>query len=173
MKVFLIFAKSNLAGKWLIGDGEQIPWKVPEDLKRFASLTRGKAVIMGSGTWKSMGCRPLKGRLNVVLSRREGATFPGALSASSLENAVKACSNLGYREAFVIGGEGPFRDALPLAKEAFVTEVAGKFEGSVFAPNLASLAGWREVERSRWKRSCRGKRGYRFLRFENRGNGKQ
>ena len=169
MKVCLIFAKSNLSGKWLIGDGEKIPWKVPEDLKNFARLTRGKAVILGSGTWKSMGGRPLKGRLNVVLSK-SGRPFPGAVCAPSLEGALRACADRGFQEAFVIGGEGPFKEALPFAREAFVTEVAGRFEGSVFAPNLSSLKGWREIEKGEWKRSRRGKRGYRFLKFENRGN---
>lgn len=168
MKVCLIFAKSNLAGKWLIGDGEKIPWEVPEDLKRFAAITRGGAVIMGSGTWKSVGSRPLKGRLNVVLSRR-GGPFPGALCARSMEGAIKACGDLGYKEAFVIGGQSPFREALPFAGEALVTEIAGKFCGTVFAPNLLALPGWRKVEEGPWKRSCKNKKGYRFLKFENLG----
>ncbi|MBR6439867.1 MAG: dihydrofolate reductase [Aeriscardovia sp.] len=169
MKVCLIFAKSNLSGKWLIGDGEKIPWKVPEDLRRFASITRGGAVIMGSGTWKSMGSRPLKGRVNVVLSRR-GGPFPGAVCVRSMEGALKACSDLGYKEVFVIGGEGPFKEALPLAGEAFVTEIAGRFQGSVFAPNLSALPGWRKVEEGAWRRSRKNKKGYRFLKFENLGN---
>ena len=168
MKVCLIFAKSNLAGKWLIGDGEKIPWKVSEDLKRFSSLTRGSAVIMGSGTWRSIGSKPLKGRGNVVLSRR-GGSFPGALRAQNMEEALKACKDLGYGKVFVIGGEGPFKEALPLAKEAFVTEIAGRFEGGVFAPVLSALPGWREVERGEWRRSRKGKKGYRFLKFENLG----
>lgn len=164
MKVCLIFAKSNLEGRWLIGDGEKIPWRVPEDLKRFSSLTRGNAVIMGSGTWRSIGSKPLKNRLNVVLSRSE-ADFKGAKKAKSMEEAFKICRALGCKKAFVIGGEIPFNQALPFAQEAFVTEIAGRFLGSVFAPNLALSPYWRESEKGPWKRSRIKRTGYRFLRF--------
>lgn len=167
MKVCLIFAKSNLAGKWLIGDGEKIPWRVPEDLKRFSSLTRGNAVIMGSGTWQSIGCRALKNRINIVLSRSD-SDFKGAKKAKSLEEALEICRSLGCEQAFVIGGEQPFKQALPLAQEAFVTEIAGRFSGSVFAPNLALSSHWKESCRGPWKRSRNGRRGYRFLKFTKR-----
>ncbi|KAH9586705.1 Thymidylate synthase/dCMP hydroxymethylase domain [Trypanosoma melophagium] len=67
-----------------IGDGKSIPWNVPEDMKFFKDMTtklRGKnvspslakrnAVVMGRKTWESIPpkFRPLKDRLNVVLSR--------------------------------------------------------------------------------------------------------
>ena len=155
MKICLILAKSNYKGKWLIGDGEKLPWRVPEDLKRFSELTRGNAVIMGSGTWRSIGSKPLKGRENIVLSRSD-SEFEGARRAKSIE------------KAFVIGGAAPFAQALPFAQEAFVTEIAGRFSGSVFAPNLSISSSWRESEKGGWKKSRVGKRGYRFLKFTRR-----
>ena len=175
MKVCLIFAKSNLAGRWLIGDGEKMPWHVPEDLKNFSRLTRGNAVIMGSGTWKSIGSKPLKDRLNVVLSE-SGSSFAGALSARSLQEALEICRESGCPRAFVIGGRRPFEEAVPLAQEAFVTEISGKFSGSVFAPNLSCAPYWREIEKGSWKRSRAGRQGYRFLKFakeEKKMNGNQ
>lgn len=164
MKICLILAKSNYKGKWLIGDGEKMPWRVPEDLRRFSELTRGNAVIMGSGTWRSIGSKPLKGRENVVLSRSD-SEFEGAIKAKSLKEAFEICQSLGCKKAFVIGGAGPFFQALPFAQEAFVTEIAGKFSGSVFAPNLSASPYWRESERGGWKKSRARKQGYRFLKF--------
>ncbi|MBQ5780092.1 MAG: dihydrofolate reductase [Aeriscardovia sp.] len=167
MKICLILAKSNYKGKWLIGDGEKMPWSVPEDLKRFSELTRGNAVIMGSGTWRSIGSKPLKGRENIVLSR-SSIEFEGARRAKSIEEAFEICQSLGYKTVFVIGGAAPFAQALPFAQEAFVTEIAGKFSGSVFAPNLSISSSWRESEKGGWKKSRVCKRGYRFLKFTRR-----
>ena len=164
MKICLILAKSNFKGKWLIGDGKKMLWHVPEDLKRFSALTRGNAVIMGSGTWRSIGSKPLKGRANIVLSRSD-AEFDGAKKAKSLEEALEICRSSGCEKAFVIGGEGPFNQALPMADEVFVTEIAGRFSGSVFAPNLSILPQWRQSEKGEWKRSRIERRGYRFLKF--------
>jgi len=65
----------------IIGDGEQMPWHVPEDLKHFKDVTMGAPVIMGRKTWESLNpkFRPLPGRENYVLSSRA----PGQWSAGA------------------------------------------------------------------------------------------
>ena len=51
-----------------IGRGNTIPWHAPEDLKFFMRETMGGAVIMGRKTWESLPVRPLKGRMNIVVT---------------------------------------------------------------------------------------------------------
>ena len=57
-----------------IGLDNNIPWYEPDDLKHFSKMTKGNnnnAIIMGSKTWESLPIKPLKGRDNLILSRRE------------------------------------------------------------------------------------------------------
>ena len=60
----------------IIGDGEDMPWHLPEDLKHFKDTTSGHPIIMGRRTWESLPFKPLPNRKNIVLSSREA----GALS---------------------------------------------------------------------------------------------
>src|SRR3990167_8058917 len=99
MKLSLIAA---LARNRTIGAGNALPWKLPEDLKRFREITSGHPVIMGRKTYESIG-RLLPNRENVILSRDPAYEIPGAIHAQSLDQALK-----GYQESdqevFVIGG---------------------------------------------------------------------
>jgi len=60
-----------------------LPWKIPEDLSRFKSVTMGHPVIMGKKTWNSLG-KPLPGRQNIVLSKDQNFQPQGAIVAHSL-----------------------------------------------------------------------------------------
>ncbi|MEK7738297.1 MAG: dihydrofolate reductase, partial [Pseudomonadota bacterium] len=87
----------------VIGAGNALPWRLPEDLKRFKSLTLGHPIIMGRKTWDSLG-RPLPGRTNIVISRSADFAAPGIRVAGSLEASVALAASAGAAEAFVIGG---------------------------------------------------------------------
>ncbi|MDO4762044.1 MAG: dihydrofolate reductase [Corynebacterium sp.] len=76
----------NRAG--VIGDGEDMPWHVPEDLAHFKKVTLGEPVIMGRRTWESLPLKPLPGRENFVLSSRApGAWSQGATVIDSVPKA--------------------------------------------------------------------------------------
>ena len=54
-----------------IGLNNELPWRIPSDLKRFMTLTldgNNNAVVMGKNTWESLPKKPLKGRDNLILS---------------------------------------------------------------------------------------------------------
>lgn len=117
MKLSIIVAH-NVDG--IIGVNGKLPWHIPEDLKNFKRLTMGKPVIMGRKTWESLGEKPLPGRLNLVVSSslyNAGAQrIPCDTVIISSFEAVRAWLKLtNYEEAFVIGGEGLYRAAIPLA----------------------------------------------------------
>lgn len=125
----------------VIGKDGTIPWRLPEDLKRFRALTLGHTVVMGRKTWDSLppNYRPLPGRRNVVVTRDAGWRADGAETAP-LEAALKGAGDI-----FVIGGGEIYRAALPLADRIELTEVHQDFEGdAVFTFDRAQ---WREVAR--------------------------
>src|SRR4051794_1730548 len=102
MKISLIAA---LARNGVIGNGNQLPWHLPEDLQRFKKLTMGHPVVMGRKTYESIG-RALPGRLNVVVSRhaRPGTLGTVAWARSIDEALTRAGGAPGGEEVFVIGG---------------------------------------------------------------------
>ena len=70
----------------VIGRGNQLPWRLPADLRRFKALTLGKPVLMGRKTYESIG-RALPGRTNLVLSRSLGFAPSGCTVVASLDAA--------------------------------------------------------------------------------------
>ena len=71
----------------VIGDGEQLFWKIPEDFRRLKEITMGCPLIMGRKTWNSIG-RPLPGRASIVLTKSLSWKAEGAIVANSFENAI-------------------------------------------------------------------------------------
>ncbi|MBI2296541.1 MAG: dihydrofolate reductase [Betaproteobacteria bacterium] len=130
-----------MARNRVIGAKGAIPWRLPDELKRFKALTMGHHVIMGRKTWESIG-RPLPGRASVVVTRQRGYRAPGALVVHSLEDAVAVCG--GDKEAFVIGGAELYAQALPLADRLYLTTVDADIPGDTYLPEFES-SGWREV----------------------------
>jgi dihydrofolate reductase len=130
----------------VIGINGRLPWQIPEDLKRFKSLTLGKPCIMGRKTWQSLPRQPLPGRTNIVVTRDVDFRAPGALIASSFERAVEMAAQENPPEIAVIGGENIFAAALPLAHRIYLTEVSSAPHGDAFMPEI-DLAEWRETQR--------------------------
>ena len=130
----------------VIGKDNQLLWHIPEDMKHFRELTRGKPVIMGRKTWESLPekFRPLPGRLNIVVSRNPNYEAPGASVATSLDDAIRLASNHG--EVFVIGGDMLYRLALPFAQRLYLTEIDRDYSGDAFFPKIPRDT-WKEVSR--------------------------
>ncbi|MEO8672117.1 MAG: dihydrofolate reductase [Tahibacter sp.] len=102
-----------------IGRAGEMPWHLPEDLKRFKRLTLDKTVLMGRKTALSIG-RALPGRRNVVLSRTGSAPFEGQDIVRSLDQALQLA---GPGELMVIGGGEIYALAMPLATRMHLTHV--------------------------------------------------
>ena len=76
-----------LARNRAIGLGNAMPWRLPEDLKRFRHLTMGNAVIMGRKTFESIGV-PLPGRNNIVITRSSEWSPPGCAVVDNTNSAT-------------------------------------------------------------------------------------
>ncbi|RMI31012.1 dihydrofolate reductase [Nocardia stercoris] len=155
--VGLVWAQTT-AG--VIGAGNTIPWRLPEDMAYFKDLTLGHPVVMGRLTWDSLPerFRPLPGRRNIVVTRRPDWQAAGAERAGSVTDALRAA---GPEPTWVIGGGQIYREALPYATELAVTEVDATVDGDTYAPGIE---GWRLVSDSSWRESTSGLR-YRWLRY--------
>ena len=127
----------------VIGSQGRLPWHLPDDLRRFKSLTMGHHMVMGRKTYESIG-RVLPGRTSVIVTRQKDYRASGAVIAGSLAEALQRCA--GDDEIFVIGGEEIFRAALPLAQRIYLTEVNAAYAGDVYFPALPA-GEWREVQR--------------------------
>lgn len=103
-----------------IGKDNDIPWFAPEDLKAFQRETLGGAIIMGRNTWDSLPVKPLKNRLNLVVSSNPDAA---ETVLPSIEAAVAEAHAQGYRRVYGIGGEGIYRGMLGMADRLLITEV--------------------------------------------------
>lgn len=103
-----------------IGRGNALPWHLPDDLKRFKTLTLGQPVLMGRKTARSLG-RALPGRRNLVLTRSGCAPFGGMQAVDSLDTALAACDE--EQRLWVIGGGQVYALALPHAAAMHLTHV--------------------------------------------------
>jgi dihydrofolate reductase len=118
----------------VIGRDRAIPWRIPEDMRRFRTLTMGHPVVMGRRTWDSLPdrLRPLPGRRNVVVTRNRAWNAAGAEPAGSLADALLQLDDSDH--VFVIGGGELYGDALPLADELLLTEIDADVEGDTVFP---------------------------------------
>lgn len=133
-----------------IGNGNKLPWYLPEDLKYFKAVTSGKPVIMGRNTFESLG-RPLPNRTNIVITRNPAFSAPeGVRVVHSLDEALKVAEAVahvaGNDEIMVIGGAQIYAEALPRVQRMYLTEVDKTVEGDAFFPAF-DRAQWREVAR--------------------------
>ena len=117
----------------VIGREGDLPWHLPEDLKRFKRLTSGHHVIMGRKTFETLG-RPLPNRTNIVITRRVGfAPDADVLIAHSLEEALSQAGP--DSEPFILGGGEIYALALPLAERLEITVVHATIEGDTYFPD--------------------------------------
>ncbi|WP_172250892.1 dihydrofolate reductase [Saccharibacillus deserti] len=129
-QVTLIWAQ-DLNG--LIGRDNDLPWRLPADMAYFKRETLGKPVVMGRRTWESFGSRPLKDRMNIVLTREASYEAQGAVVVHTPEEALGAAVGA---EIMVIGGSQIYELFLPLADRLRLTRVHEAFEGDTHFPEV-------------------------------------
>lgn len=117
----------------VIGGGNRLLWRIPEDFAFFKKTTYGSPVLMGRKTWESIG-RALPGRLNIVITRRRLSVPKGVLVVRSLSEAIEAAG--GAERLFVTGGGEIYRQAMPLADKIWLTSIDQDFEGDTWFPTI-------------------------------------
>lgn len=126
---------------WGIGAGGTQPVALSADRKFFREMTRGAMVIVGRRTVADFpGGKPLPGRVNVVLTRKDGE-IPGFTVCTSPEAAAELAKTA--QRAMVIGGGSVYRQMLPLCDTAYVTKVHATPESDTFFPDLDRDPDWK------------------------------
>ncbi len=156
-----------VADNRVIGNGRELPWHLPADLKYFRDVTMGKPVIMGRLTFDSIGS-PLAGRKNIVVTRNPDFRVNGATSVVSVPEAL----SLGLREAeiagvdeiCVVGGAQIYEASLSHCTRMFITEVHLSAEGAILVP-VVDWGVWKEVSRQ-FHRPSNGQPAYSFVNYE-------
>jgi dihydrofolate reductase len=145
----------------LIGRDGDLPWRLPNDLKHFKTLTLGKTILMGRKTWDSLG-RPLPQRENWVLTRDPAFAASGCRVFRRLEDALSAHT---AGELMVIGGAELYRQTLPHAQRLYLTQVHAHERGDTWFPDLSG-EGFREILREDHPSDERHAYAYSFLVLE-------
>ena len=140
MQVSLIAALDRNRG---IGKGNDLPWRLPDDLKRFKALTMGHALLMGRRTHESIG-RALPGRRNLVLTRNPSWRAEGCETVASPRAALAALRD--DETLFVIGGAEVFSACWAIIGRLELTEVHADVEGDVVLRGFDRTE-WREIAR--------------------------
>ena len=130
MRVSMVAA---VARNGVIGNANQLPWRLPDDLRRFKALTLGKPVIMGRRTFDSIG-RPLPDRANVVISRDAQLRIAGCTLVDSLASALSLFP--AAPEVMVIGGAQIYQQCLDRADVLHLTRVDADVEGDAVFPEV-------------------------------------
>ncbi|CAO1651182.1 dihydrofolate reductase [Parasphingorhabdus sp. NYA22] len=153
-EIILFIARAD---NGVIGDGDTIPWRLPEDQRRFKRMTMGKPMIMGRKTFDSLpGMLP--GRRHIVLTRDKDWEGDGADVASSVENALKMAN---APHIVVIGGAEIYNAFLDKADRIELTEVHSNPKGDIKMPAFDETV-WEEITREDHE-AVNGKPGYSFV----------
>ena len=126
----------------VIGNDGSLPWVLPEDLRRFRSITKGHALIMGRKTHESILARlghPLRDRTSIVLtSARNNERQDSVLWASSLESAISMAHDVSASAAkdefFIAGGASVYGQAVGYSSRVYLTRVHQEVDGDATMP---------------------------------------
>lgn len=163
MKLSLIAALDRDHG---IGHDNQLPWQLPDDLKRFKALTLGKPILMGRRTAESLG-RALPGRPNLVLTRSGQVPFAGMQAVASIEQALQYATEAGADELCVIGGGEIYRLAMAQATDLHLTWVDTTVQADTHFPAVDPDL-WVEVAREHHAADARHALAFDFVDYHRR-----
>ena len=141
----MIVGIAAVARNGVIGDGRDIPWRIPQDWRRFRDLTMGQVLIMGRRTYDSIG-RPLPGRTTLVITRNKMWRSEGVRAIPSLDEAFGLAGDLDPDRIYVAGGGEIYRAAWDRLQALEVTHVDLEPVGNITFPTIEPHA-WREAGR--------------------------
>jgi len=138
---------SAIAQNGVIGRSNgDMPWHIKEEFQHFKNTTSGFPVIMGRKTFNALG-KPLKGRLNIVITRDKGLRFEfdDVKKFHSLNEAIEHCKTLGVEKIFVIGGGDVYKQAIKIADEMILSHLTFEAEGDILYPRRGLSGGRNEA----------------------------
>jgi dihydrofolate reductase len=141
MEINLVVAASE---NNVIGKDNRLLWCLPNDMRFFKNITWAMPVIMGRKTYESLG-KPLKGRTNIVITRKTGWNPAGVIVTDSIEQALKQAAKTDVKQVYVIGGGEIYAQAMSIADRIYITRVHAELQGDTQFPVID--ASWHRESR--------------------------
>jgi dihydrofolate reductase len=138
-----------VARNFTIGKNNDLPWKLPDDMKFFMNTTKNHYVIMGRKNYDSLHekFRPLPNRTNIVVTRQKDFNALGCIVAHNVTDAIELARKGNETEAFIIGGAEIYKIALADADRLYLTEIKADVDGDTFFPAFRKSE-WKETSRT-------------------------
>ena len=125
-----------------LGKDNKIIWHLPDDFKRFKTITSGHYIIMGRKTFESFP-KPLPNRTHIVITRNKNYKITnGCFVANSIQEAIAMCPK--NETIFIIGGGEIYKQSLEISNCIELTRVNGNFEADAFFPEI-NTSNWNLV----------------------------
>ena len=130
---------------WGIGKNGGLLAHISGDMKYFRETTKGKVVVMGRKTLESFpGGKPLKNRVNIVLTQNQDFAPEGVTVCHSIEETLETLKQYPKEDVFIIGGGMIYKAFLPWCEKAYITHVYHTFE----ADTICRI--WRHRRTGKW-----------------------
>jgi dihydrofolate reductase len=144
----IVSAIAALTKNRVIGRNNDLPWKLPDDMRFFMETTKGHHVVMGRKNYDSLKgkFKPLPDRTNIVITRQNDLNAPNCLILHSITEALLAANKNGERECFIIGGAEIYRLAMPFTNRLYLTEIDAEISGDTYFPAF-DKSEWKELSR--------------------------
>jgi dihydrofolate reductase len=144
----IISAIAALSQNRVIGKNNDLPWRLPDDMKFFMETTKGHHVIMGRKNYDSLHdkYKPLPNRTNMVITRQENFNAPGCIVLHAVEPGLEIAERVGENECFIIGGAEIYKLSMPYTNRLYLTEIQAEVQGDTYFPQFNTKE-WREISR--------------------------
>jgi dihydrofolate reductase len=144
----VVSAIAALSQNKVIGRNNDLPWKLPDDMRFFMETTKGHHVIMGRKNYDSLRgkFKPLPDRTNIVITRQNDLHAPGCIILHDVKEGLLTANKSGERECFIIGGAEIYKLAMPHTNRLYLTEIQATIEGDTFFPEF-NKTDWAEISR--------------------------
>jgi dihydrofolate reductase len=124
-----------------LGKDNQLIWHLPDDFKRFKSITTGHFIIMGRKTFESFP-KPLPNRTHIIITRKKDYFYEDCIIVENIEKALQVCNN--EEEVFIIGGGEIYKQTIDFADKLEITKVHYSFDADTFFPEI-DLNNWKLI----------------------------
>ncbi|MCH2045282.1 MAG: dihydrofolate reductase [Saprospiraceae bacterium] len=149
----------------VIGKNNDIPWRLPADLRFFKRTTVGSPIIMGRKNYESIG-RPLPKRTNIIITRNKEYKVDGCEVVYSIEAAIELGKSLQSEWIFIIGGEDIYAQTMNQWDRLYLTQVDTEVEGGDrFFPEI-DLTKWNLVQEEPQQKDAKNPYNYTFLVYD-------
>jgi len=132
----------------VIGRNNDLPWRLPDDMKYFMQTTKQHHVIMGRKNYDSIPekFRPLPNRVNIIVTRQPHFNALDCLVVHSLDEGLSVARKASEKEVFIIGGAEIYKAAMPQVQRMYLTEIRTILPGDTHFPTFDRTQ-WREASR--------------------------